>query len=68
MIYFHKHAEGQLRRYRENLEEMIDERTTELKREFHARLQAEENQLKAVKLAEKSSHRNTEAPSEPAPH
>ena len=55
MIYFHKHAEGQLRRYRENLEDMIDERTTELKREFHARLQAEENQLNAVKLAEKSS-------------
>ncbi len=55
MIYFHKHAEGQLRRYRENLEEMIEERTREVKQEFNARLEAEESQMMAVKLAEKSS-------------
>ncbi len=55
MIYFHKHAEGQLRKYRENLEEMIEERTKEVKQEFNARLQAEESQLKAVKLTERSS-------------
>jgi len=55
MIYFHKKAEGQLRKYRENLEEIIEDRTKELKNEFTARLEAEGNQLQAVKLAEKSS-------------
>lgn len=55
MIYFHNHAESQLRKYRENLEEMIEERTEEVKLEFNARLEAEENQLKAVKLTERSS-------------
>ncbi len=55
MIYFHKKAEGQLRKYRENLEEIIEERTKELKSEFIARLEAEGKQLRAVKLAEKSS-------------
>lgn len=55
MLFFHKRAEAELRRYRNHLEEMIDERTSDLQKELKARIEAEERQIEAIKLAERTS-------------
>lgn len=55
MIFFHKRAERELRKYRFHLEEMIESRTKEFKVQFDARMEAEKKHSEAVQLAEQSA-------------
>jgi C4-dicarboxylate-specific signal transduction histidine kinase len=55
MIFFHKRAERELRKYRFRLEEMIEERTKEIKVQFDARMEAEKKHSEAVQLTEQSA-------------
>jgi signal transduction histidine kinase len=55
MIFLHKRAERELREYRSLLEEMIEERTKELKVQFGARMEAEKKHSEAVQLTEQSA-------------
>lgn len=50
MIFFHKRAEGELRTYRNRLEEMVQDATAEL-REANRRLNVEIQEHKAIQLA-----------------
>jgi signal transduction histidine kinase len=55
MIFLHKRAERELRKYRSRLEEMIEERTKEIKVQCDARMEAEKKHSEAVQLTEQSS-------------